>query len=150
MLCSAEERVFASEEALIASRTQGWPDRELRELRGRYKPWTNLSLSFRHFPGPSPLRHSFGAHTLVLSIISNMSLLLSGIFYSGEQDVGGQSFDYIVVGGGLTGLTVANRLSEDSSRKYRNRICDAQSNTVRHRACNREWVHGRRCNHTST
>jgi choline dehydrogenase-like flavoprotein len=38
---------------------------------------------------------------------------------SGEQDVGGQTFDYIVVGGGLTGLTVANRLSEDSSRKYR-------------------------------
>ncbi|CAN9233074.1 unnamed protein product [Alternaria alternata] len=62
-----------------------------------------------------------------------MSLLLSGIFYlasfvprildpsapgsnSGEPNVGGQSFDYIVVGGGLTGLTVANRLSEDSSR----------------------------------
>jgi hypothetical protein len=88
-----------------------------------------------------------------------MSFLLSGIFYlasfvprildpsapgsnGGEPDVGGQSFDYIVVGGGLTGLTVANRLSEDSSRKYRNRICDAQSNTVRHRACDREWVHG--------
>lgn len=34
-----------------------------------------------------------------------------------ETDVGGKTFDYIVVGGGLTGLTVANRLSEDSSRK---------------------------------
>jgi hypothetical protein len=64
-----------------------------------------------------------------------MSLLLGGLFYlasfvprildpstpgtnTGEPDIGGQSFDYIVVGGGLTGLTVANRLSEDSSRKY--------------------------------
>lgn len=36
----------------------------------------------------------------------------------GSTDVNGQSFDYIIVGGGLTGLTVANRLSEDSSRKY--------------------------------
>ncbi|RAR01774.1 gmc oxidoreductase [Stemphylium lycopersici] len=35
---------------------------------------------------------------------------------NGEADVGGRSFDYIVVGGGLTGLTVANRLSEDASR----------------------------------
>jgi hypothetical protein len=63
-----------------------------------------------------------------------MSFLLSGILLlssfvprildpsspgsnSGERDVGGQTFDYIIVGGGLTGLTVANRLSEDSSRK---------------------------------
>ena len=28
-----------------------------------------------------------------------------------------QIFDYIIVGGGLTGLTVANRLSEDPNRK---------------------------------
>jgi hypothetical protein len=36
---------------------------------------------------------------------------------SGEPDISGKTYDYIVVGGGLTGLTVANRLSEDSSRK---------------------------------
>ncbi|KAH7384659.1 hypothetical protein BKA66DRAFT_400758, partial [Pyrenochaeta sp. MPI-SDFR-AT-0127] len=35
---------------------------------------------------------------------------------SGEPDVGGKTFDYIIVGGGLTGLTVANRLSEDRAR----------------------------------
>ncbi|KAF2134343.1 GMC oxidoreductase [Dothidotthia symphoricarpi CBS 119687] len=35
---------------------------------------------------------------------------------SAEPDVGGKTFDYIVVGGGLTGLTVANRLSEDGDR----------------------------------
>lgn len=34
-----------------------------------------------------------------------------------EPDLGGKTFDYIIVGGGLTGLTVANRLSEDSGRK---------------------------------
>jgi choline dehydrogenase-like flavoprotein len=42
---------------------------------------------------------------------------------SGEKDVGGQTFDYIIVGGGLTGLTVANRLSEDSSRKSHFMLC---------------------------
>lgn len=35
---------------------------------------------------------------------------------SGEQDIAGRTFDYVIVGGGLSGLTVANRLSEDSSR----------------------------------
>ena len=60
-----------------------------------------------------------------------MSLILSGLLFlssfvpritnplnvgnsNGEPDVGGQTFDFIIVGGGLTGLTVANRLSEDS------------------------------------
>jgi hypothetical protein len=35
-----------------------------------------------------------------------------------NSDIGGKTFDYIIVGGGLTGLTVANRLSEDSTREY--------------------------------
>ncbi|USP81903.1 hypothetical protein yc1106_09177 [Curvularia clavata] len=62
-----------------------------------------------------------------------MSLIISGLTFlssfvphlvhplvpgsnNGATDVNGQSFDYVIVGGGLTGLTVANRLSEDSSR----------------------------------
>ncbi|KAH7396829.1 hypothetical protein DE146DRAFT_789471 [Phaeosphaeria sp. MPI-PUGE-AT-0046c] len=35
---------------------------------------------------------------------------------NGEQGINGRTFDYIIVGGGLTGLAVANRLSEDTSR----------------------------------
>jgi hypothetical protein len=63
-----------------------------------------------------------------------MSLLLSTLLFvssfalsnpistpgsnDGEPDVGGETFDYIIVGGGLTGLTVANRLSEESTRTF--------------------------------
>lgn len=35
----------------------------------------------------------------------------------GEQSLNGKTFDYIIVGGGLTGLVVANRLSEDKDRE---------------------------------
>jgi choline dehydrogenase-like flavoprotein len=36
---------------------------------------------------------------------------------NGEQNVDGKTFDYVIVGGGLTGLVVANRLSEDKDRE---------------------------------
>jgi hypothetical protein len=65
VLCSAEERVFASEEALIASRTQGWPDGELREFRGGINLERTLVFHFVTFLDPHPcaihlvLIHSF-------------------------------------------------------------------------------------------
>jgi hypothetical protein len=63
-----------------------------------------------------------------------MGSLFRGIFYlssflpatwhaapsqnnNGEQSIDGKTFDYIIVGGGLTGLVVANRLSENKDRE---------------------------------
>lgn len=54
----------------------------------------------------------------------------------GNTDVNGQSFDYIIVGGGLTGLTVANRLSEDSSREYAENLESPRLTHTRYRARN--------------
>jgi hypothetical protein len=64
-----------------------------------------------------------------------MAALVRGIFYfssflpiqigptpsvqpnNDEPLINGKTYDYVVVGGGLTGLVVANRLSEDKDRK---------------------------------
>jgi NADH dehydrogenase FAD-containing subunit len=35
-----------------------------------------------------------------------------------ERFINGKTYDYVIVGGGLTGVVVANRLSEDKDREY--------------------------------
>lgn len=49
----------------------------------------------------------------VLSLIP-LSFAISGTISDASQ-VNGQAFDYVVIGGGLSGLVVANRLSEDQN-----------------------------------
>ena len=39
-------------------------------------------------------------------------------FLTTIDEVSGQAFDYVIVGGGLTGLVVANRLSEQEGSEY--------------------------------
>jgi hypothetical protein len=49
----------------------------------------------------------------------------------------GKTYDYVIVGGGLTGLVVANRLSEDKSRKYAGAGCVSLVSSQTYRFCAR-------------
>jgi hypothetical protein len=46
-------------------------------------------------------------------------LVIGGVAAGGKQDaLDGSIYDYVVVGGGTSGLVVANRLTEDRQSKY--------------------------------
>ena len=57
------------------------------------------------------------------SLVSSLALLSTALALPSERRdataaaVTSQTYDYVIVGGGLTGLVVANRLSEQSGRE---------------------------------
>lgn len=70
--------------------------------------------------------------TCALSHVAQSLALVSGLF--GEyalagsnnqkgNDVDGKTFDYVIVGGGTSGLVVANRLTEDRRSRLRLITC---------------------------
>lgn len=44
-----------------------------------------------------------------------VAIQLVGVFIAPSLGASTQQYDYVIVGGGVTGLVVANRLSEDKS-----------------------------------
>jgi hypothetical protein len=67
----------------------------------------------------------------VISRVSALALAFAGLCSAVEKrDLKAidASYDYVVVGGGVSGLVVANRLTEDSNSTFRFVVVELQTN----------------------
>lgn len=78
-------------------------------MRGAILSTTFLSLAFRAVAVSAKPQTNVKREQ-----INNLSKRASGVT-SNVNDAAWQTYDYVVVGGGLTGITVAARLAEDPS-----------------------------------
>ncbi len=53
----------------------------------------------------------------LVKLLSHLSVATAAVVHVRETLSGPKTYDYIVVGGGLSGLVVANRLTEDPNGK---------------------------------
>jgi hypothetical protein len=81
----------------------------------------------------SKMRSSTRLSFAALQFLGLVAALPGDAFVAPRADAQGatQTYDYVIVGGGLTGLIVANRLSEDrKSEWFISTLCNKPANTA--------------------
>ena len=69
--------------------------------------------------GIAKMRSSFTHFTVALQLLGLTAASYEVPTHRRRAIPANNTYDYVIVGGGVTGLIVANRLTEDKSSKYR-------------------------------